>query len=102
MNWYKKAIEEIEGMDVTGYGYHGAPIEKLEEITINGLVAGSWFASNENDTSPYADGLWLRFPFPSNYEKRTGMGDYFTTIDTIFPDMIEFKTGPWEEWEPLK
>lgn len=101
-SWYKKAIEEIEGMDVPGYGYHGAPIEKLAGITINGLNAGSWFASNEEDTSQYADGLWLRFPFPSNYEKRIGMGDYFTAIDAIPTDMIEFKTGMWEEWEPLK
>lgn len=101
-NWYKKAIEEIEGMDVPGYGYRGAAIEELEKIIISGLNANSRFASDENDTNDYANGLWLRFPFPSNYEKKTGEDEHFIAVEAIPPDMIDFKTGLWEKWEPLK
>lgn len=93
MNWFRKIAYT--------YAYHGTDPEKVETIKINGLDNNSFFAGNEDDISPYADGVWLRFPFPSNYQKRIGRGDYYTTLEIIPPENIEIKTNPWGEYEKL-
>ena len=93
MNWYKKS--QIL------YGYHGTDPTKIQDIKKNGLKIQSFFSSNEDDISPYADGIWLRFPFPKNYEKRIGRGDYYTSNEIILPETIEIKTNIWENYKKL-
>ena len=92
MNWYKTAQP---------YGYHGTDPTVIESIKRNGLPIGSFFASNEDDISPYTDGVWLRFPFPEKYEQRVARGDYYTTLENIFPVQIEIKTDLWDDYKKL-
>ncbi len=92
MSWYKKAVE---------YGYHGTDPTQIENIRLNGLKPKSFFAGNEADISPYTDGVWLRFPFPEKYNKRIRVGDYYTTIDVIPPNVIEIKTDAWGEYQRI-
>ncbi|MFW6149865.1 MAG: hypothetical protein ACOC6D_08405 [Atribacterota bacterium] len=96
MNWYK------ESQFV--FAYHGTDAELLPEIKRRGLVpieGKIFFAMNENDISPYADGLWLRFPVPFSYQKHIGRGDYYSTQDSIPPGVIEFKTDQYEDYRPI-
>jgi len=99
MSWYKYKDSQMV------YGYHGTNIELVDEIKRDGLVAKAgeevWFSDNEDDLSPYVDGLWLRFPLPSNYATRTGMGSYYTTSDRISPSRIEFKLNLYDSYKPL-
>jgi hypothetical protein len=94
MNWYKQTQS-------SGYGYHGTDPTRVKNIKTNGLDIGSFFSSNEDDISPYVDEIWLRFPFPSNFNKHTGKGDYYTTTEIIPSQLIEAKTDVWGEYVPL-
>jgi hypothetical protein len=94
MTWYKKAQLVM--------AYHGTDPSKVSEIKNSGLNPGSFFSSNEDDISQYVDGIWLRFPFPQNYKKRIGRGDYYNTIDRIPPEQIEIKTDIWDDYVPIQ
>jgi len=91
--WYKESQ--------TGYGYHGTDPVQFEQIRNSGIAKGSDFTDNEDDTSPYTDGVWLRFPFPSQFRRKIGMGNYYTTFEVIPPQSVEFKTDPWGDYRPL-
>jgi len=93
MNWFKKAQSV--------YAYHGTDEVQILKIKQAGLHVGAFFASNESDISQYADGFWLRFPFPQNKEEVVGMGDYYKTLDHIPIGSIEYKTDTWGEWKEL-
>lgn len=84
--------------------YHGTSIELLEKITKEGLspTGGElFFSPNEDDITPYSDGLILRFPFPSTFQERVGRGDYYTTTETIPPNKIEYKISTWGDFIPI-
>lgn len=97
MNWYKKA---------QSYGYHATSIDFFDDIKVNGLKPQInengeqelFFAGNEDDLSPYFDGLMLRFPFPPNSTERIARGEYYTTPNPISPYLIEYKTDIYEDW----
>jgi hypothetical protein len=93
MNWFNKIA--------AGYGYHGTDPTQIRNIKSNGLRAGTFFSSNESDISPYADGVYLRFPFPRQYRKRIGRGDYYTTLEIIPSQSIEVKKGTWGNYKRL-
>lgn len=96
MNWYKESQFT--------FAYHGTSQELLPEIKKRGLIPISgkiFFAMNENEISPYVDDLWLRFPVPFSYEKHIGRGNYYSTQDSIPPDVIEFKTSQYEDYRPV-
>ena len=93
MNWYKQAQ--------SGFGFHGTSPEELPNIKSRGLDVGTFFASNEDDISPYADGLWLKFPFPRNFSKKIGRGDYYTTNERIPPNQIQYKTDIWDDYQSI-
>lgn len=93
MTWYKKSQFL--------YGYHGTDPSELPKIKSRGLDIGSFFASNEDDISPYADGVWLRFPFPQKFKKRIGRGDYYETGEIIPVSQIEYKTDIWGDYQKL-
>ena len=93
MTWFKRAQ--------FSYGYHGTDPTQVENIKMNGLGVGTFFASNEDDISPYVDQVWLRFPFPYMYEQKSGMGDYYITGEIVPPEHIEIKTDVWGDYTPL-
>ncbi len=98
--WYKKA-QDVPDEDPYG-AYHATNPEYLESIRINGLPKGSFFAGLEEDTSPYADGLWLRFRREdTGYEGVTARGEYYKTTVKIPPQNIEFKIRIWDDYQPL-
>lgn len=92
MSWYKKATE---------YAYHGTDSTQIENIKMNGLNIGSFFSNNENDISSYADGVWLRFPFPKKYEVIIGRGDYYTTLEVVPSGVMEIKTDFWKNYQKI-
>jgi len=93
MNWYKHAQ--------SGFGFHGTDTDALTSIKSRGLNIGTFFSSNEDDISSYTNGAWIRFPFPRNFTKRTGRGDYYTTNEIVPPTQIEYKTDLWDDYQPI-
>ena len=92
MNWYKQSAN---------FGYHGTSPGQLPSIKASGLRQGTFFASNESDCSSYADGAIIRFPFPQKSQKRTGRGDYYTTLQNVPSSTIQVKLGAWGNWKKL-
>jgi len=101
MNWYKKAQNVPD--EVPAYGYHATNPEHLEQIRASGLPPKSFFADKEEDTSPFADGLWLRFELKDvKYEKLSAaLGGYYKAIHGVPAEKLEFKIDIWDDYQPL-